>query len=610
MNIHFDPFVLPFFFGVLIWLFIFLWKIVNWIDEIPLSQRKIVWYNIFSSKFIEAIKIIFLESLIHQKIFKKNPLLGYMHMSIAFGWFLLIVFGSIESKFGQHNVFNMPWDPIFFNYFEPERSHHTLGPFFIFIMDFLLLFILSGVFLAWLKRVFTKWFGIKKNTKLFVLDKIALYSLWLIFPSRLWVESLNAANHNNGGFLTQSIGNLLAQVVDTRMLEYPSWWVYSSVLFVFFVTLPFSRYMHIVTEPFLILFRTLGAVPENEIRGYAKLEINSCSRCGICIDSCQLFHDAQITNIQGAYFIQSVRYNFPFSSQLMNCLQCGRCNIDCPVGIDIVHLKDVVRTKQHEKLPLQLSYPSVIKSNNDHAPHVIFFAGCMTRLSPSLVNSFLWLLDYAGITYDYIDRDHAMCCGRPLIQAGLTEAAQKLIAENKKIFMKHPSMVLVTTCPICLQTFKSNYHLPKHVLHHSELLHMLVKANRLPSVKLPIEIVYHDSCELAFRQHIKKEPRVVLKQIGHVVNEDENQPHWCCGGSTSNVNITYEQRMKVALAALRRLNVKEETYFSTSCPLCKKTFKNAGHQKTYDIAELYALALQQKLTPSLESTKKEEKTWV
>jgi|GEM_PF-4810090 len=35
-----------------------------------------------------------------------------------------------------------------------------------------------------------------------------------------------------------------------------------------------------------------------------------------------------------------------------------------------------------------------------------------------------------------------------------------------------------------------------------------------------------------------------------------------------------------------------------------------GIKKTYDIAELYALALQQKLTPSLESTKKEEKTWV
>ena len=40
------------------------------------------------------------ESLLHRRIFKVNPLLGYMHMSLAFGWFLLIVVGWIASVMG------------------------------------------------------------------------------------------------------------------------------------------------------------------------------------------------------------------------------------------------------------------------------------------------------------------------------------------------------------------------------------------------------------------------------------------------------------------------------------------------------------------------------
>ena len=37
------------------------------------------------------------ESLHHRRIFRVNPLLGYMHMSLAFGWFLLIAVGWAET---------------------------------------------------------------------------------------------------------------------------------------------------------------------------------------------------------------------------------------------------------------------------------------------------------------------------------------------------------------------------------------------------------------------------------------------------------------------------------------------------------------------------------
>ena len=40
---------------------------------------------------LKNVKDIFCDCLLHVKIWKRNKLLGYMHSSIAFGWFMLIV---------------------------------------------------------------------------------------------------------------------------------------------------------------------------------------------------------------------------------------------------------------------------------------------------------------------------------------------------------------------------------------------------------------------------------------------------------------------------------------------------------------------------------------
>ncbi len=50
----------------------------------------------------------------------------------------------------------------------------------------------------------------KKTTKLKTLDKIALTSLWLIFPSRLLAESFTSGAYGTGSFLTGSLGSWLA----------------------------------------------------------------------------------------------------------------------------------------------------------------------------------------------------------------------------------------------------------------------------------------------------------------------------------------------------------------------------------------------------------------
>ena len=119
----------------------------------------------FSLKTLKAGKEVFLESLVHHKIFRTNPFLGYMHMCFGLGWFLLIVVGKIESLVYHTSIFNPPYFAIFFRYFHPAQETFPYSSTFAFLMDLILLMILSGLTLAFLKRMYSKALGLKKNNQ-------------------------------------------------------------------------------------------------------------------------------------------------------------------------------------------------------------------------------------------------------------------------------------------------------------------------------------------------------------------------------------------------------------------------------------------------------------
>lgn len=596
MEMNFDPFVLPFFLGLLVMGVILIWKYIVWMETIPVADRRVMFRNMFTFRTFKAFKEAVMEGLFHRRIFKINPLLGYMHASLATGWFLLIVMGSIESKFGQKDVFNMPWDPIFFNFFEPNKHGIEYGKFFVFMMDFLLMIVLISVTFAVIKRFYSRMFGMKKTTKLMIADQFALYSLWAIFPARLLAESLNAAHYGNGGFMTQPIGNFFSSFMSMNQIinaEYTMWWVYSIVLAAFFVAMPFSRYMHILTEIFLIAFRNLGMKPADNLQGYTRFEINSCSRCGICIDKCQLSSAAGISNVQPAYFIQSIRYNLHFEDRAYNCLMCGRCNTYCPVKIDVTNMRNITRKMANEAVSFRYDYlPEIKKDELAEVTNVVYFAGCMSHLTPSIPLAMKAIFNEAGITYDFVDEDGSMCCGRPLKQSGLTDAAAELREKLSELIRSRNSMILVTSCPICYKTFKEDYNLKMHVVHHTELIKILIESKRLKPRKEDLSIVYHDPCELGRGCGEYDNARYVLKQVGNIVSIDqEKEKGLCCGGSISNLKVPVGKRELMAVDAVKQLSAGNPDVIVTACPLCKKTMAKHADGKMKDIAEVVAEAL-------------------
>ncbi len=397
---YYDPFTLPFTIG-LYFIFVFLTvKYTIWIFQLSKPDLLKIRKGLFTAKTFSATKEVFMESLLHRKVFKVNPMLGYMHMSLALGWFLLIVFGKIGTLSFTKDFFNPLHYAIFFKFFEPHDPHFFYSRTYCFLMDTFLLFILTGLGLAIFKRFKSSVFGLKKTTKTRLGDKLALTALWLIFPFRLLAESFTSGVYHSGHYLTGNLGDFFAGFLPLQSLMYPAWWAYSLSLGIFFVALPFSRYMHIPTEMFLIFLRNYEIKTGNEFSGFSKAEILSCSRCGICIDQCQLTV-AGTDGAQPVYILQALKNNELTPELAMNCLQCGRCEEFCPVGIDIKQLRLIPRKELTADNAVFGYLPAFETIRTD----VVFFAGCMTHLTPGIKKAMKNILDQATINYWFMDED-------------------------------------------------------------------------------------------------------------------------------------------------------------------------------------------------------------
>ena len=506
-------------------------------------------------------------------------------MSLAFGWFLLIVVGHIEAFVHFNSVLVSSHIPIFYRFFITD-DHSTFFPF---LMDLLLLMVLSGVALAYFKRFNKKAFGMKKTTKLKAHDYIALSFLWFVFPLRFLAESFSAGIHHNGSFLTQTAGNFFANFLPLDTLALPTWWAYSFALGGFFVALPTSRYMHIPTEILFIFLKHYGIKLKKSYNAYSRVQVNSCSRCGICINKCPLL-DANITTTQSVYMLTKLRKNDLSDETLFNCLLCGQCQNACPVDIglnDIRTSRRILTTKEYNS-----TYDYLENKINKKAD-VIYFAGCMTHLTPAIKKSMVDIFNHVGANYWFMDEHEAACCGRPLMTAGQNQAAQKLIIQNQQDILASGAKTLVLSCPICYKIFNEDYNLGDiRILHHSEYILELINANKLPINQTFTSAIYHDPCELGRGSGIYEQPREVLKNYVNLVEPNrEKEDAFCCGGSLSNIKIQMNERNDIRDKVLDNYAKTPSDLLITACPLCKKTFTKGKDIEVKDIAEVVAMDL-------------------
>jgi Fe-S oxidoreductase len=516
-------------------------------------------------------------------------------MSLAFGWFLLIVVGKLETLYYTHDVANEIYYPVFFRFFEQTPHESMILHLFNELMDFLLFFILTGLMIAIAKRFYSRLTGLKKITKHSSSDKLALSLLWFIFPLRLLAESTTASYTGNGSFLTQPFGDFLATFMPAKQVSIVFWWLYSTVLGTFLITIPFSRYMHIPTEIILIFLRNYGIKTGDHYSGYSEFELQSCSRCGICIDTCQMNGQKKSGSAQMVYFLRDLRSGMLNPELSDNCMMCGKCNDVCPVGIDLTRQRLIQRKNHSNNFSFDFSSleETDLLGHKSNEVDIVYFAGCMSHLSPGIIQSMIKIFKAANLNYFFMDQKGSICCGRPLKLSGQFEAAGKLMESNKNLILSSGAKTLITSCPICYKSFKEDYHLDIRIQHHSEFLFEIIRKKKLSFITDQPKIVYHDPCELGRGSGIYEQPRMLLERFSHLVPlKSEKEKALCCGGSLGNLSIPVDEREKIQKATAGILNSQESDYIATSCPMCKKSIAQFSTKPVKDIAELVSANLE------------------
>lgn len=584
---YYDSFVLPFTIGLNILLIFLVIKYARWIRTFSKEDKRLILKGMFSLKTFKAGKEVFLECLVHHKIFRTHPFLGYMHMCFGLGWFLLIVIGKVESMVYHTSMLNPPYFAIFFRYFHPAKETFPYSNVFAFIMDLILLFILSGLLLAISKRIYSKVVGLRKTTKHRPFDLLILTVLWLIFPLRFLAESFTSGLRGGGSFLTHTAGDFFDGFLPLDTLSYPMWWAYSSALGLFFLLLPFSRYMHIPTEIVYIFLKNWGIKQGKSFSAISQFQLYSCSRCGICIDKCQLNTSLGMNDTQPVYFLKKIRHGKDYSIQTENCLMCGRCESACPVDL---HLNALRLSQRQDLSRITKDTYNYIPAASVKTAKVAYFAGCMGHLTPSVIRSMQHLFKRAGIDYTFVDENGGVCCGRPQMLSGNQAAASVIVEKNREIIESAAAQILVTSCPICYKTFREEYGLQMRVMHHSEYINELISSGALTPRQSEYTTVFHNPCELGRGCDVYAAPENVLKTVSHkLATAYDGKNSLCCGGSLANSHITPEQRTKISSDTINAYAAYHPDILVTACPLCKKTFgKIPGEIPVKDIAEVVA----------------------
>ena len=564
----FHPFVIPFVLGMAFVLTYCLVGLVRVVLQLPKEDRKKFLRSLVTPKIAWAnIRDLFGDCLFHVKIWKRNPILGYMHSAIAFGWFMIIVIGHIMlftlkplegvEVEGFARTFTNFYYPIFYKFFATET------PVFAFLMDFFLLVIISGILIAVVKKIHSRIVGVKRVTKFGFADNMIRFALWTIFPFRLIAEK-------------------------TNIMAF--WWLYSFDLLIFMCMLPFTRYMHIPTEALFILMRHAGLKAREPRKGYNLAQLYSCPSCGLCIDACPMSVNDKNSGNTSAYFMKKLRNGDSEDAKRIaeTCLMCGKCVMICPVSIESCDIKFSQRAATPYYINSDHSYLENVEPSSSDISTVLYFAGCMTQLTPKIMRAMKQIMEAAGEEYEFLDKDGGICCGRPMLLSGKVAEAQAMIAKNTELIKKSGAKKLVLSCPICYKVFKDEYQLEGiEIQHYTQYINELIKNGKLKVNKGNVNYVYHDPCELGRAFGVYDEPREVLENVGNLRKaKSEKELSICCGGSLGSFNLTQKERDEITNNSVADLMFNNPDEIVTACPLCLKTFARKSPVAVKDIAEV------------------------
>src|ERR1700730_997765 len=442
-----------------------------------------------------------------------------------------------------------------------------------------------------------------------------------------------------------------------------NWWMHTVAFFSILVVIPRSKHLHLLLSPITIFLRSettsamrplreegedLGIIHFKDFDAKDILDINACVECGRCTQFCPAHLAGETLNpkevildlqrgarsvgdiVAGTPEEKAEKKVFVSEDDLFQCLSCGACEYECPVGIEhvgrkildlrrglvsegrvtnekVVQLFTTMERAPHNPWGIaQDTRGKLIEANQfpifDGTQEWLFWLGCGLSFDAhgqAVALAMKQILDAAGVSWGVLARE--TCCGEPARRAGneylFLQLSEKLIETFGNARVKN----IVSCDPHCTMMLDKDYRqiaeyqkLGTRVLHHSELIAQLLP--RLSVEPLTAAATYHDPCYLARGRGITEQPREILRATGLVITETAHHGAntQCCGAGGAQLFIADDSRGqdKGRVNQLRFAQLAE-TGASTvvvACPYCPIMIRDAANHAKRDDIEILDLA--------------------
>jgi Fe-S oxidoreductase len=390
------------------------------------------------------------------------------------------------------------------------------------------------------------------------------------------------------------------------------------------------------------------------------LDLQSCTECGQCELNCPAHNagkslsprsiildlQAQLKEEQPLFGAEKegkpVVGNALLTDDLWACTTCKACVEACPVYID--PLSKILEARRSEVMmqdrfpqPFEAVFNGVEMRGNPWNEHptsrmqwaagldvrtmaevqeageevdYLFWVGCSATFDPrnqKIARSLVKIMNACSVSFAVLGEEER-CTGDFVRRVGNEYLFQMQAERNVTTLNNYAFKKILAVCPHCMNSLSkehSEFGGAYEVLHHSELIAMLVKEKRINPQKITDRnITFHDPCYLGRHNGIYDAPRQVLNAIGNAVTEMKNSrsKSSCCGagGGRMWVEDTPEERVNDRRVdeALQTLSCGETNaarggVIASSCPFCMTMMEDAlGSKETdvvnRDIAELVA----------------------
>jgi Fe-S oxidoreductase len=386
---------------------------------------------------------------------------------------------------------------------------------------------------------------------------------------------------------------------------------------------------------------------ETRLNGTMRMYLDSCARCGLCVESCHVYASMPEMKYSAVGRAEVVRKIFrryfrmqgkfaPWLGEVLefddrtldmlneaafSCTGCRRCVVHCPFGIDTQQIMGIAKAlligaDRSQEILSMLADMSVakgegIEDTKDSFREAVDNLDAEVRaLWPASPTPAI-PVEAAGakVLYVALAGKHSIVPAAAILNAAgeswtlsyfeavnfaaflgdgarMKIIAGRIFAEAEKLGVKEIAVVECGTAFRVLRHFMPQDRFK--VVTFVELIDRYIREGRIALNRGTIAgwITYHDPCQIARNSGIFEEPRRVLSALTPNFREmtPTREENWCCGGGGGLVAIGEDEfRMKSSRVKAEQMAACGAGMVTTACENC--------HSQLTDINEHYGLGL-------------------